>query len=129
MDEALIAQLQQLHVEAGALEDRIRFIDEQLRELDVFRETLTRLGNLPDNTVLSTLGKGVFVKAQPLEHSLFVDVGAGVFLKRSPETVAKTVQEQKNKLLEMRTESLEELQDIQEKLASYLQKYKSAETM
>lgn len=125
MEDAILIQVQELHDEAVALEERVRFIDEQLHELAQFTDTINYLNNLPDNLLLTSLGKGVFVQSKPVENALFVDVGANVFLKRNPAKIIETIIDQQKRLHEMRTESFEQLDDVQEKLASILKRYKS----
>jgi prefoldin subunit 5 len=125
MEDAILIQVQELHDEAVALEDRVRFIDEQLHELGQFIDTIHYLHNLPDNLLLTSLGKGVFVQSKPVENALFVDVGANVFLKRNPAKIIETIIDQQKRLREMRIESFEQLDDVQEKLALILKRYKS----
>lgn len=127
MEEKLFARVQELHQEATELEQRVQFIDEQQKELTVFIESLNTLPHAHSNEVLTSLGKGVFMKTIAKSNDLYVDVGAGVIIKRTPEQVLETIKDQQHKLKTMREEFIESLDTIKEEMTDLLQTYKSKE--
>lgn len=106
MDEMIAEKVQSLYNEAQALEERLMFIDQQLRELDAFKKHISELEHTKENDILASLGKGIFVKSIIDKKQFFIDVGAGIVLQKEPVDIRATIDQQIGKLGEMRQQSL-----------------------
>jgi len=102
MDQEKIAKLSILQNQGEEIRQQLDLIDKELAELINFRNNLNGLKSSNENIMLSTIGKGVFMKTQILDRQLFVEVGKGVVVKKSPEEVYKIVGEQINKFSDVR---------------------------
>lgn len=102
MDQKVIERAQLLSQESAMLEERAGFIDEQLQELVVFGNDLSVLEKNKESEILAPLGKGLYMKSQIADRSLFVNVGAGVLIKKSVIEARKVVDEQIKRLASMR---------------------------
>lgn len=73
-----------LRQESQEVEQQLNFVVQQINELEVFSKNLEDLQNQKEKEILASLGKGVYVKAKRNgEEKIFVEVGAGVVLKKS----------------------------------------------
>lgn len=127
--EHILPRIQQLHAESEAVEERISFIDTQVEELTQFIIHLEALENSSETRMLSSLGKGIFIPTTLADKNLWVDVGAGVLVrKRIPEALAIITHQLKN-LGQMRTESQAYLHTLHrefETMIAVLEKEKKA---
>lgn len=118
MDESTAEQVQVLYGEAQALEERLMFIDQQLRELETFKNHIKTLEGIQEKEILASLGKGVFVKGTIDKNQFFIDVGAGVIVRKQPADIRTTIEGQIGKLGEMRQQSLAYFIEINRELES-----------
>lgn len=124
MDEAVVEKIQSFYSEANALEERLMFIDEQLRELDSFKKQLGLLDNIQNNEILASVGKGIFMKSVIQKSEFFIDVGAGVVLPKTCSEIISTIEQQIGKLGEMRQQSLAYFLEINKELEALVQNAK-----
>jgi len=116
MDQKTLMELQRILQESKRTEEKVRFIDEQIVEMNSFRETLSDVGNEDNEEFLSPLGKGVFVKSVINDRKLFVDAGSGVFVRKTPFEAREIVEQQLEKLELTKLDTLEKLEDLQQEL-------------
>ena len=84
--------LQQQSEEA---ERQLQFIKQQVSELEEFSKSLEALGKTKNEEVLVPIGKGVYSKAKvDNKEDFFVEVGAGVVLKKSAQETKEIINEQ-----------------------------------
>ena len=81
---------------------QINIISQQTLELNKFGEHLDELISFEEKKILTSLGKGVFIKSSIDEKKLFVEVGTGIFIKKDPENARKVVDSQIKKLEELK---------------------------
>jgi len=84
------------------VEKQLDFVTQQVHELEEFSKTLEELDKNDDKEILAPLGKGVFAKAERKDEKLFVEVGADVLVRKTPEEARKVIQEQIRKFTEAR---------------------------
>lgn len=107
------------------LENELEFVDREISELSKFNDNLDYLSASQDNVILSSLGKGVLMKAEIKERKLFVDVGAGVLVRKEPEDIKKILKDQIGRLAEARMRLLNKLHLTKENLISMLKEIES----
>ncbi|MBI3334403.1 prefoldin subunit alpha [Candidatus Pacearchaeota archaeon] len=116
MDEALIRQAAQLHQQAEQFEQHLAFIDSQVSELEAFSKNLLVFKESNSPELLASLGKGIFTKTTLDSKELFVEVGAGIIVKKQPVEVLSIIDSQIINLRESRMLILEQLTEHTSKL-------------
>ena len=113
MHDSILEKAQELHKESEALEERRAFVEQHFNELSLFNKQLDSMDK-PNNEILASLGKGVFVKAEVKTRDFFVDVGSGIIIKKQLMDVQKIIQEQINGLENLKAETNNRLLELQQ---------------
>jgi len=102
-------------------EQQLRFVDEQIAELEKFKEGLKSFRESKEKEILANLGKGVYVKSEIKDREkLFVEVGAGVIVKKTPIEAMKVVEEQIARFENARVQIASQLESYNEELRSMI---------
>ena len=92
-------------------EQQLKFVEEQIAELEKFKEGLKNLRESKEKEILANLGKGVYVKSEIKDREkLFVEVGAGVIVKKTPGEAMRVVEEQTARFENARVQISEQLE-------------------
>ncbi len=110
-----------LERQTNELEQYLEFIDSQINELELFKENLAVLSTSEEKEILSSLGKGVFLKGNMTEKKLFVEVGSGVVLRKTPEEAGETISFQVKRLKELRIQGLSQLDSTRTQLSDIME--------
>jgi len=95
------------------LNDKIDYVAQQILELEEFKNNLKFLKDAKGKDVLATLGKGIYLKSSCQDNNFFVNVGAGIVLKKTPEETAEIMDSQIKNLHEAKTSLLASLEVYQ----------------
>lgn len=87
----------QLHQQSQELENNLEVVSEQITELSEFSNLLDSLISKPKD-ILSPIGKGVYLPCTPKDNKLFVEVGSGIVVKKTPEETKSVVSNQLERL-------------------------------
>ncbi len=121
MDQETIMHFSAVEQEARELEDNLQLIATQIAELDNFRESLEFLIKSKEKEILSSLGKRVYIKSKIEDkEKLFIEIGAGVVVKKTPEETIRIVKEQIIRLQEARVQISAQLEIYQRELESFI---------
>ena len=123
----LIEQTQELYEDSKNTEERLTFIDQQIQELQTFKYNLDKIKHNNEQEMLAALGKGVFVRSQMKEDRFFVDVGAGVLVKKDSAQVISIIDQQIMKLGEMRQQTAAYFMELHRQLETLLDKINNKE--
>ena len=74
--------------------ERMNYISQQLSELEDFNSDMKFMKDTKGKEVFSALGRGIYVKSPSKDNSLFVNVGSGVVVKKTPEETVKIIETQ-----------------------------------
>jgi len=98
MDETLL-KAQELYDKSQELEQRIQLIEEHIMKFEDFLKGIHFIDKASENkeSFFAPLGNGVFVNAK-MNDEFFVDVGAGVIVRKPLEEIKDTVANQIEKL-------------------------------
>ncbi len=95
---------QEALIKASMLENQIKeteqhaeFISSQIAELKALEENILSLEE-SEETTLSSLGNGIYIKSKPEEKNLFVSIGAGIMVKKTSEETKKIIEKQISRL-------------------------------
>lgn len=102
MDENVSMKFQELSVRHQEIEEQSNIIEQQIYEIQDFSKTLDSLESEESKNILAPIGKGVFIDSEIKNKSLFVDAGAGIFIKKDINQTKKVVEDQLEKLYQMK---------------------------
>src|SRR3989344_458620 len=101
MNEELLIKAQTLQQESQEVENNIKIVNEHIGELTKFKENLEFLDRDGEKDILASLGRGVYIKSKiEDDKKLFVEIGAGVIVKKTPLETMKVIEEQIRKFEE-----------------------------
>ncbi len=119
-NEELIRRATDLHEETQETEKQISIIDEQIRELENYKSHVNSLKNVSDQNVLSSIGKGIHVKTRFESPEIFIEVGAGVVIKKTVEETISIIEEQLSKFKQARIQLMQRLQTLTTELGTMI---------
>lgn len=112
MDEEILLRATLIRQESEEVEKELEYIKEQINELEKFREALKFLEENGEKEILASVGKGVYLKSsREKNEKFFVEVGAGVLLRKTPKEAATIVNEQTIKFKEAKLQLTAQLHD------------------
>lgn len=115
-------QLNQRYQESRQLEEQLEFIEQQMSELQMFSKSVEEIGKSSEKEILSSIGKGLFVKCEMKEKEFFVDVGAGVVVKKSPDDAIGIIEQQISRLGEIRYQINDNLNGLSSEFQELIKK-------
>lgn len=116
----MLMQASALEKYASELDENLSLITQQIEGLNDFSGYLSNLVNSDEKAILSSIGKGVFLKSEIKDKNLFVEVGAGVIVRKTPQELQKVVEEQIAKLDISKTALSAQLELYTDKLHSIM---------
>jgi prefoldin alpha subunit len=102
MDIEMLMHADALQKQIQEMQEHLGIINQQIAELEEFRESLSSLENSEGKEILSSLGKGVHLKTSIKEDKLFVEFGTGILVRKTPKETAEVIREQLKKLIELK---------------------------
>jgi len=112
MSEELLMKAMQLKQQSEEIERQLNFVNEQIMELGRFSEGLKFMDeDKAEKGMLAGVGRGVYVKAsRKKDEKLFVEVGVGVLVRKTPEETRAVIDGQIRKFNEARIQLKEQLE-------------------
>lgn len=102
INQELLMRASALHQQSQELEQQLEFIEKQINELSDFSKSLSNLSKTSQSEILAPLGKGVFIKSDIKDKKLFVEIGSGVVIRKTPEETSEVITSQISKLNELK---------------------------
>ena len=121
MDQKLIAAASLIGQRAQELEEHLSMLDAQIKELHMLKEGISSLETGKVTETISSLGKGVHVKTSIIDSKLFVEVGDGVVVRKTPKDTKEIIIQQIHALMESRKEFMQQLQEYYNELQKIVQ--------
>ena len=126
MDQEKIAYITNVENQARQFEENLQLIDNQINELGEFIKNLNFIIKSKEKDMLSSLGRRVYLKAKIEDkEKLFVDIGAGVVLKKTPEETLTIVREQITRLQDVRVQIASQLESYYKELENFIRNVKN----
>lgn len=111
--EELLQKATQMRNESANTEQQLEFVAQQISSLENFLADLNFFLKNKEKKVFSPLGRGVFLEGEiDTESKLLVDVGSGVFIKKSLKETAEIIESQIRKFKEFRIQLETQLQEF-----------------
>lgn len=121
-NQETIIKLQENYNKARELEETLNIIEQQLMELEQFKGHLKEINESKNNEILSSLGKGVFMKSEIKDKKLFVEVGSETFVRKTPDEAVETIEEQTKKLDEIKNELSSQINNLNRDMQGLMKK-------
>ena len=103
--------------EARQIEGQIEIIDQQTSELIQISKSLEELWRAEENPeFLANFGKGIFIKAKALEKELFVSIGKGTVVKKTPKEAIEIITTQLKGASETKAEFMSRINELQKEM-------------
>ena len=125
-EQELMFKAALLERQAEELNSNVSYIANQIAELEQFKETLKSIGDSKTKEVLSSLGKGVYVKTSMEDKNLLVSIGANVVIKKSPEQTIKTLDAQIRALHEAKAHFMNQVEICNSEIQSAISEIQQA---
>ncbi len=110
MDQELMLRASFLEQQAKEIEASLELVTRQVTELEQFSDHLSFFQKSKENQMLAPLGKGIYLKTSYESKKLFVEVGSGVVVQKTPEETQEIIEAQLKRLKEIRLQLSEQLQ-------------------
>src|SRR3989338_1572646 len=94
MKEEIVIRAQALQQGVQELEEQLHFLDVQLEEFGDLKKIIDNKRGNDMNDAFSLVGKGVYMKSVVKENDFLVNVGGGIFIKKSSEELMSIIQKQ-----------------------------------
>ena len=125
MNQESIQILNQLNEQHEAANEQLKIVEQQITEIDTFDNELIVLKNQKDGEIIAPLGKSVFAKMKLRENEkFFVEVGAGIFVRKDIDETISVAKEQKEKLESFREQLTQEVAFIAAQLEEIIKKHR-----
>jgi len=110
--QEILQRAMTLRQQSEEIEKQLEFVNEQVRDLGQFSENLETLDKSDEGEIIANLGRGVHMKvSRDKKEKLFVEVGAGTLVRKTPKEALKIIKEQMNKFNEAKVQLTMQLQD------------------
>ena len=107
--------------EANQLNEQVRLIEQNIREMAELKESLEEIEKLKKgDEILANLGKRIFIPVEIKDKNLIVDVGNRKFVKKSVLETGRIIDEQIEDLMNARGQIAERLEDLQEEMKNLI---------
>ncbi len=116
-----------LEKQSQEIEQNLEIIDTQILELEKFQQNIEFFSKSEEKQSISSLGRGVFVKTSLENKDLFVDVGSGIIIKKTPEQTQKTIKTQIENIQQARVQLLAQLEATRSQFQALLQQIETSE--
>jgi prefoldin alpha subunit len=117
----ILQRAMSLRQQSEEIEKQLEFVSEQIQELGQFNENLGVLQSSKEKEMLADIGRGVKMKVNRVEdEKLFVEVGAGVVVRKTPAEAKKVVEGQIKKFQEAKVHLTSQLQEHAEEFRKML---------
>jgi len=128
MDEQLLQEAAALEQYTNQLEQNREYLARQISELEEFSQYLSELIKSTEKSMLASIGKGVYLKSDIIERELFVEVGAGVIVKKTPAQLQSVISGQLVRLRETHSDLATQIGFYAQKLNEIMQLFNESNT-
>ncbi len=94
MNEEAMLKVSLIEKNLHELDEKIYYVLQQISELEEFKDNLKFLKEAKGKNMLSSVGKGVYLKSSCEDSNFFVNIGAGVVLKKTQAETEKIIESQ-----------------------------------
>lgn len=122
-----LMNLQMLEQEANQFGEQLNIIDQQINELKILKNNISKFEESKENEAYSEFGKGIYFKTKIEKKEFLVDVGSKVLVPKTTEEIKEIIDEQISKFNSIKPEIESRIQEINLELDKIINKAKSEE--
>ena len=115
--QEIVFRFQMFEQQMQNLQQQLQAVEQGVVELSSLNSGLDELVGGKDKEIMAPIGRGIFAKAKLLSEDLVVDIGNKNLVKKSIPDTKKILEEQIEKLGEVRKELVSEAEKIQGEMA------------
>jgi len=116
--EELMYKLQMYEQQIQQLQQQLEAVEQAIIEMSSLVLGLDELVGSKDKEILAPIGRGIFAKTKLISEDLTVDVGGKNFVKKSIPETKKLIENQVEKLEEVKKELESNLEEINNELTA-----------
>ncbi len=116
MEKRTALKLNIFEQQISQLQEQISLIEQTITEMKLLKLQLNELVNSKGKEIFSPIGKGIFIKAKIQSEELIVDIGEKNFVKKSIPETKKLIEQQIEKLEQVKGELEEGLEKSKEEM-------------
>lgn len=121
MNEDMTEIINNLNARYEGLAEHLKIVEQQISELALFDEELEVIQDKRGQDIIASIGKSVFAPVTLKDNEkLFVDVGAGHFVRKDINETRNVIKEQKERLESFRIQISSEFDNIAKELQSMI---------
>lgn len=128
MDQEMMFKAQLIQRQVEDLEDNISVIEKELDDLAKYDQYLADFDKATESAMMSNMGKGIHVKGNLANKELYLEVGAGVIVKKTPVQAREIIQVQMKKLAEAKYHVLGKIELYQQALHGMVKEMEEKES-
>ncbi len=121
MEQQTFLRASMLEQHSREIEQNLEMIEAQILELKHLLDSIAQIESSKENSLYSSLGKGIYLKTKLEDKNLLVQVGAGVALKKTPEQTSQLIKEQLKKFQEAKSYLLSQREALHSELSSIIE--------
>lgn len=125
IDQETILRASMIEQQSRELEQQLETINRQIIELEEFSKGLKAFNESSEKEILSYLGKGVYLKTSVEDKKLFVEVGAGAVVRKTPQEAISIITDQIKRFMEMKMNATAQLEVYQQNLGEIIEEIES----
>lgn len=114
--QEMMIKLSMFEQQINQLQQQIQVVEQGIGELQSLSLGLDDLKSGKDKEIMAGIGKGIFVKAKVVDEDLTIDVGGKNFVKKSIGDTQKMIDDQVEKLVEVKGELEDNLEKVGEEV-------------
>ncbi len=119
--QGLLQRAMRLREQSEEIEKQLEFVSEQITELRQFSANLEILKESKEKEMLANIGRGVHMKVSRAdEEKLFVEVGAGIVVRKTPNETIREIEKQIGKFQEAKMHLTAQLHEHAEEFRKML---------
>ena len=126
MDQQQMMQIQMIEEESSQLNQHLEIINQNIAELEELNSSLIEIDKAEGNEILANLGKRIYIPVEIKDKKLVVEVGKGVFVKKSIKDTTKIIVEQIEKLNLAKDKIGIDLEALNDRVSALMEDYERA---
>jgi len=122
--QELMFKLSMFEQQIQQLQQQIQAVEQGIVEMNTLSIGLDELKGSEGKEIMAPIGRGIFAKTKLVSEELTVDVGGGNFVKKSIPNTKKIIDEQVNKLKDVKKTLNDNLEKISRELVNVMEEGK-----
>jgi prefoldin alpha subunit len=122
--QELMFKLSMFEQQIQQLQQQIQAVEQGIIEMNTLSVGLDELKGSKGKEIMAPIGRGIFAKTKLVSEELTVDVGGGNFVKKSIPNTKKIIEEQVNKLKDVKKTLNDNLEKISRELVNVMEEGK-----